>query len=246
MLAPIDDAAIERSKKLHLLFATDQLGAKPLGGRPVAKTGHQPSRLRVEISGGGQRDRLVLGHELGRLVGSTIDQDPASGRSLLQARREVDDLPRYEELSRGNSGRIGDHFAGANANANAQLGLGVRNEHRHPLLHRGSSTDRPLGVIFMYSGNPKDRHDRIAYKLLDHATVALDFLAHGGEILTHKRPHPFWVDAASERGGVHHIGKEHTDDPSFRGCNSGKGGATVQAKVGFPGILCTAGGASER
>jgi diketogulonate reductase-like aldo/keto reductase len=121
-----------------------------------------------------ERRKLLDGDGVaGERHGLGADQNLARRGRLLQARGDVDGVPRRERLV-----RPGDHLARVDAHPQLEahavvpLELGAeRRDHRGELV-RGA--DGANGVVLVHDRHAEHGHHRVADELLDRAAVALD------------------------------------------------------------------------
>ena len=70
------------------------------------------------------------------------------------------------------------------------------------------------GIVLVDGRHAEDRHDRVADKLLDRATVALDELPGGGKRAAEHVPHGLRIQALAELRGAGDVGKQDCDGPA--------------------------------
>lgn len=75
-------------------------------------------------------------------------------------------------------------------------------------LHAQGRTYRPLGMVLMGNGGPKQRHDAVAQELIDRPFVALHLSQHQLEGLVHQVVDLFGVEFFGDRGEPGDIGEQ--------------------------------------
>ncbi len=148
-----------------------------IGGRALDRGEDVPRDDRLRLSLRVERIvRLEDGGVLDELARRVSDEDLAGARSFLETLRDVDGVPRDEELTAGavpgyDLARV---HADADADPHADLALEVLVEagERDAQLRRGA--DRAERVVLVQLGQAEDGHDRVADELLQRPTVALE------------------------------------------------------------------------
>ncbi|HEY8627164.1 MAG TPA: hypothetical protein VIL56_02545 [Gaiellaceae bacterium] len=179
------------------------------GLRPYRHEAECVQRFRLALERE-RRERLSLHrvpHESKRLL---PDPDLSRLGGLLEARRNVDRVPRREPLLRADY-----DFAGVHADAKRQrrrevtLQLLVELSDRLPHLARGAhSSERVVLVQYRHS---EDGHHRVADELLDRASVPLDHAAHRLEVAGHHPTETFRVEPFAERRRAAHVAEDNRD-----------------------------------
>ena len=119
---------------------------------------------------------FVIEDTLGRAIRLLRAGDAVDRCHSLQARGSVDDVAGDHALALlGFCAQRHHRLTGVDADPHLQ------GEHRIGLVQLGDrledrerGPDSPLGIVLMRNGRAEDGHDRVAYELLDSASVGLD------------------------------------------------------------------------
>ncbi len=184
------------------------------------------SEAGAPCDGAPRRDRLglplrgyrfvsfVFDRALRRAKRVLIDEDPARGRSRLEARSRVHDVAGDDPLSEvGTRVERDERLSAVHTDPYLEGKRGIGLVHlRDRLLDGQRRAHGTLGVVLVRNRCPERRDDRVSDELLDGAAVALELVSKSSVVRSQESADVLRVEPLGALGRTDHVREQNSDD----------------------------------